>query len=216
MGNKSRTDRYSRRRKTNIVLNSLIGLIVIAIIVVAYSIISSPEEMVEDLAQTEENDQNISGSDTEKDMDSSKESGEAIESDESDEVESNTEEESIEEEPSEEDSMVVDTESNDPNVVETYTNSAWEPVGTEQSGEHVSIYDTTHIDWTEKLKAIAYATDLSQDSMTVWRIENGGSPQHSVGVVSSGSTIYRVYLAWQNDQGWIPEKVEVLETNPYN
>src|SRR5690625_7034423 len=38
------------------------------------------------------------------------------------------------------------------------------------------------VDWNEKIKAIQMATGLD-DSMIIWRLENGGGPQKSVGKV---------------------------------
>ena len=70
------------------------------------------------------------------------------------------------------------------------------------------------MDWTEKLNAIAYTTGLSADKMIVWRIQNGGDPQKSIGVVSSKNKKdkYRVYLQWVDGEGWKPEKMETLKT----
>jgi cytoskeletal protein RodZ len=128
------------------------------------------------------------------------------------------EKESTEEEAATEDSTtggtVTSTPSNDPLVSERVVNTAWKPVGTSQSGQHTSVYSEGHVDWTEKLNAIAYTTGLSADNMIVWRIQNGGDPQKSIGVVSSNNKEekYRVYLQWVDGEGWKPEKMETLKT----
>lgn len=128
------------------------------------------------------------------------------------------EKESAEKESTKEDSTtggtVTSTPSNDPLVSERVVNTAWKPVGTSQSGEHTSVYSEGHVDWTEKLDAIAYTTGLSVDNMIVWRIQNGGDPQKSIGVVSSNNKEekYRVYLQWVDGEGWKPEKMETLKT----
>lgn len=99
-------------------------------------------------------------------------------------------------------------------VSETRVNSAWQPIPTEQTGEHVSSYDDTSIDWTEKKEAIAYATGHPVDSLIYWKVKNGGSPQKSIGIVESigSSEKYRVYLEWVDGQGWKPVKMDVLNT----
>ncbi|OHX53555.1 hypothetical protein BB776_00235 [Planococcus salinarum] len=105
-------------------------------------------------------------------------------------------------------------ESNDPVVKETIINTSWEPVGTSQSGEHVSVYDTNSVDWQEKLEAITYATGLAESDMYVMHIGNGGGPQKSIGTVQSKdmSEKYRVHLEWVEKEGWKPVKMDILNT----
>ena len=104
--------------------------------------------------------------------------------------------------------------SEDPIVEETVINTSWMPVGTSQTGEHISVYDESSVDWKEKIEAITYATGLSAGDMHVMRLQNGGSPQKSVGVVQSKDTSekYRVYLEWVDNDGWKPVKMDVLKT----
>ena len=40
--------------------------------------------------------------------------------------------------------------SDDPVVKETIIQTGWEPIGTTQTGEHVSLYDGKSADWNEK------------------------------------------------------------------
>lgn len=105
-------------------------------------------------------------------------------------------------------------ESSDPVVKETIINTSWEPVGTSQSGEHVSVYDTNSVDWQEKLEAITYATGLAEGDMYVMHIGNGGGPQKSIGTVQSKdmSKKYRVHLEWVEKEGWKPVKMDILNT----
>ncbi|PIC91287.1 hypothetical protein CSV71_01355 [Sporosarcina sp. P21c] len=92
-------------------------------------------------------------------------------------------------------------------------NPDWKPIGTKQSGEHVSKYDGQSDDWYEKKKAISYATGLSEDQLYFDRIQNGGSPQKSEGIVRSkdNSKKYKVYLEWVDGQGWKPVRMDVLK-----
>ncbi|WP_203333078.1 YrrS family protein [Planococcus beigongshangi] len=105
-------------------------------------------------------------------------------------------------------------ESNDPVVKETIINTSWEPVGTEQSGEHVSVYDMDSVDWKEKIAAIEYATGMAESEMYIMHIGNGGSPQKSVGTVQSKdmSKKYRIHLEWVEKEGWKPVKMDILNT----
>lgn len=92
-------------------------------------------------------------------------------------------------------------------------NPDWKPIGTKQSGEHVSKYDGQSDDWYEKKKAISYATGMSEDQLYFDRIQNGGSPQKSEGIVRSkdNSKKYKVYLEWVDGQGWKPVRMDVLK-----
>ncbi|WP_052131672.1 YrrS family protein [Planococcus sp. CAU13] len=105
-------------------------------------------------------------------------------------------------------------ESNDPVVKETVINTSWEPIGTKQSGEHVSVYDTGSIDWKEKVDAITYATGLAESDMYIMHIGNGGGPQKSIGTVQSKdmSQKYRVHMEWVENEGWKPVKMDILNT----
>lgn len=95
----------------------------------------------------------------------------------------------------------------------TVVNPNWKPVGTKQTGEHVSKYDGNSTDWYEKKKAIAYATGLSEDQLYFDRIQNGGSASTSEGIVRSkdNSKKYKVYLQWVDGEGWKPVKMDVLK-----
>ncbi|MTD29728.1 DUF1510 family protein [Planomicrobium sp. YIM 101495] len=105
-------------------------------------------------------------------------------------------------------------ESSDPIVKETVINTGWKPIGTEQTGEHVSVYDQSSVDWQEKIDAISYATGLGQDNMFIMMIQNGGGPQKSIGTVTSKDKEekYRVYLEWVDGEGWKPIKMDILNT----
>jgi hypothetical protein len=106
--------------------------------------------------------------------------------------------------------------SDDPNVKETIVNKAWKPVGTTQSEPHVATYDSTSTDWQEMLKTIEYATGLTQQDWILWRIGNGGSAHHAQGVVSTKDRkyVYRVYMEWVTNEGWMPSKLETLNEVP--
>lgn len=227
------TSRSNRPNKpsTNTILNALIGLVVVLIIITAGFIFLGNDEPEkagdEDSTKDTESAETADGSQEEaeeevdpEDQIGSEEIAEETEDSESTEEETASEEETTTEEESTttEDSTtggtVTSTPSDDPLVSERIVNTAWKPIGTSQTGEHTSVYSEGHVDWNEKLKAIAYTTGLSPDNTIVWRISNGGSPQKSIGVVSSKDKVekYRVYLEWVDGEGWKPVKMETLKT----
>ena len=112
------------------------------------------------------------------------------------------------------DGTVTIVPSEDEFVARRSSITSWKPIGTTQTGEHVSLYDGKSVDWEEKKQAIAYATGLPSDSMIFWKIKNGGGPQKSIGIVSSRDSKekYRVYLEWIDGQGWKPVKMDILTT----
>ncbi|MCG3089198.1 YrrS family protein [Sporosarcina cyprini] len=229
--NFSRVNRKRNKSRSNLILNGLIGLVVVLIIIVGASIIiggkdetkekdpetvetsgasgeesedsGMEEEQPEDGSEQNSVDENDTAGETESGNDTSDTDGQT----ESDQ-ETNVTDEAAEGE------LVSVTPTDEKVVTETVVNESWAPIGTAQSGEHVSSYDGESVDWNEKKKALAYATGLSEDSMIFWKIKNGGGPQKSIGIVSTRdkSQMYRVYLEWVDGQGWQPVKMDKLST----
>lgn len=108
------------------------------------------------------------------------------------------------------------TDSDDPNVAKVITKD-WEPIGTEQTGEHVNSYSSTSVDWQEKRKAFSLATDIPIENTSLWFVEQGADPAtQAIGTLSTKETpdkAYRVYITWVDGEGWQPTKVEELKTN---
>ncbi|HWI48462.1 MAG TPA: YrrS family protein [Rummeliibacillus sp.] len=107
--------------------------------------------------------------------------------------------------------------SNDQNIIKVITDSNWKPTKTAQkadSSSHVSSYDKNSVDWKEKITTIATTTGLDENDMIIWYIKNGGSPDTSIGIVSSKDKKknYRVYLKWVANEGWQPTKLEILKS----
>ncbi|MCM3743425.1 DUF1510 family protein [Sporosarcina luteola] len=228
----SRVNRKKMRNRSNRLLNSMIGLVILLILIVGASIITgnkddegkenaSEEKVLEesgssdDEAKQEEND---SISDVE-DEEGSSEHSDAVEDDADESSSPGTESEGTEgsedsTEEVEEPGTVVIVPGTDEIIKETITNPAWQPIGTDQSGEHVSKYEAGSIDYNEKKKAIAYATGFSEDQLFYKRVKNGGGPQKSIGIVTTkdGSKIFRVYIEWVDGKGWKPTRMDVLKT----
>ncbi|MGX9135356.1 DUF1510 family protein [Rummeliibacillus sp. JY-2-4R] len=107
--------------------------------------------------------------------------------------------------------------SDDPNVIDVVTDPAWKPTKTSQKDNgstHASSYNKGTVDWNEKIKTIAKTTGLHEKDMIVWYVKNGGSPDTSIGIVSSKDKekSYRVSMKWVSNKGWQPTKLEVLKT----
>lgn len=113
--------------------------------------------------------------------------------------------------PEDEETAVISIGGDGENIKRTIENPKWKPVGTSQSGEHTSVFETDSVDWAEMKQAISYATGVSQDDLTIWFLGNNGFNK-AVGTISSKSSQekYRVYMEWINEEGWKPTKVEEL------
>lgn len=209
----SRSESKGKKRKANRIYNILLVLVIVAIIAVAIPIFSGNDDNQPNVADDKASENNtVDNENSNTETDSTPEE-EADENTEEDSVNQEKNEETAEEE-SEENTIVEN--SNDSNVAETYINESWKPVGTEQTGEHVTNYSSDSVDWKEMTQAVAYGAGLSADNMTVWYIGNGGSPNKAIGTVSSkndNTKTYRVYIEWVDGQGWKPAKVELLKQN---
>ncbi|MBB4825796.1 cytoskeletal protein RodZ [Sporosarcina luteola] len=229
----SRVNRKRNKNRSNLILNGLIGLVIVLIIIVGATIVfgnkdkTEEKEPVETVEQNDTTEESAEDATVEEDQDEeddmqqnsseqSQSSGLTGSDKDSSETEGQTESnpDTGASEDDSEGTLVTVEPTDDQVVTETVTNDSWAPVGTAQSGEHVSSYDGESVDWNEKKKALAYATGLSEDSMIFWKIKNGGGPQKSIGIVSTRdkSQMYRVYLEWVDGQGWKPVKMDKLST----
>ncbi|MFC0561877.1 YrrS family protein [Halalkalibacter alkalisediminis] len=192
--------RYEQRKKKrlNRVLNVAISIVTILILFFAYQIFfgSPSTEEVTTNEIVEEEEQELT--------ESSEETQETSAEMESEENKPEINEESTEDEVIEEEDL------------EMVPEGEWEPVGTEQT-EFTPNFSSGSTNRLEMEKAIRYATGLDHN-MTVWRIENGGSPTRVRGVVSGPDhpgQPYEVYIEWVDGQGWKPVEKRQLTTNPY-
>lgn len=214
----SRFGKREKRKKTNIILNSLIAFVIVLIIVVSAKIFFGgnndqavpADEQTASESKQNESSQEDQDNDIEQDKSKDKEKADK-ESDKEDKEDKEAEENEAEDESEEDKEQVVTEGGSGPDVEKTIENPAWKPVGTSQSGEHTAVYDQNHVDWQEMLSAISYATGIEQGNMTVWFLGNNG-PNSSVGTISTKdqSEKYRVYIDWVDGEGWKPSKVEVL------
>jgi len=222
---RSRVEQHTKRRRTNTILNILIFLVSLGILVVGWQILFGHEEIAKDGVLDNRQEEQQGKDDTSKGMPDEKGVAEpeeekeepsesTTENRESGEEEDPAEKEQSEDPRSETGGNEVVTEPGEGNVLKVVIDPSWEPVGTVQTGTHVTQYDKNSVDWQEMLKALSYATGVSSDNMIVHWIGRGEIPNKQVvGTIQRIDTkeIYRVYLDWVDGRGWKPTKMEMLK-----
>ncbi|CEI83841.1 MULTISPECIES: YrrS family protein [Oceanobacillus] len=158
--------------------------------------------------ESNEDEENNNESDNE---DANREEDNADEDEDADEDAANEEDENEEE--NEEDNSYEDRESAEPSgddVAEAYTGD-WDPIGTEQEGDHNTDFSDGSSDRVEIKRAVSKVTGLSEDGMIEHWVGNNG-PDKVIATVSdsSNSENYRVFLDWVDGEGWQPTQVEEL------
>lgn len=210
----SRAKRVRKRKKNNLITFLILGvgsvtiLIFISFIFGAGANKDMSEEAKKENLQTEEirieEDEN-------KEEINDQEENEGFKEIERDEPTENIDDET--EQPEEETDEIQSVETNDENVIEAYT-SNWQPIQTEQSGEHTLNFNKNSQDRNEMEAAASLATELDQEQMTTWWLENKGDGQIEATVSDRKETeIYRVQLQWIDGEGWQPLQVSVLKEN---
>ncbi|MEW9500513.1 YrrS family protein [Jeotgalibacillus marinus] len=199
----SRLKSRNKKRKANLVLNSSIA-VVLGLIVIVGSIIFFNNDKTNIGSSDNDDEQTLAEQHL-----ASLEPDEALEGKDSDGEEANSlTDNEVDKEEREAQEAANDSATGEDESV----NGSWEPIGTTQTGEHVSSYDENSVDWEEKVKAISYATGIEESNMLILFIGNHeNSPHKSVGTVSSFDdldTEYKVYLEWVDQKGWKPVKVE--------
>ena len=231
MGLRSRYGHRHSKRKQNIVLNSLIGIVLAVILVLVANIVftgddsqqtaseeqqttqtnsdeksnsSSDDAVTSDEADPKDSEASDSESDSDTDKDSTKEESADKEKDQENQDKDDQEKENQDKEDQEKEE--ADQKPGEPNL-----EGPWDPVGTSQTGSHVSKYTKGTDDWNEKIKAVESVMGLSENEMTIWRIGGNGGPQKSFARVSkagSGNQVYFIELEWIDGKGWKPVSVK--------
>ena len=103
-------------------------------------------------------------------------------------------------------------QSADANVVEVWTNEAWQPYPTAQTGSHTSVFEKGHIDYEEKLAAAFSVLPIEQQNSIVTSARNNGDAKSARIVVTTVEKTenYRVIIQWIDGEGWLPTSVDVL------
>ncbi|MBS4209020.1 YrrS family protein [Bacillus sp. FJAT-50079] len=204
-----RYERRAKRRKTNIILNTLIAIVIILIFIVAYNIFIAGDTNKEKAA-TQANTEKIEGNHKNKPKDSKESAGKDGQAEES-------KSENDDQQSSEESSGLIEEEGDEPNVEKVIINPNWQPIGTQQTAGHEPSSQQGSADWNEKVAAVSYAVNIPVDQMTLWWLERGDDPENqAIATVSSrgaGSDVYRVHIEWVDGEGWKPTVVKKLIEN---
>ncbi|MDP4083421.1 MAG: YrrS family protein [Bacillota bacterium] len=207
----SRSSYRAKRKKTNIILNGLIIIVLLLIAIVAYSIFSTGNDKTASKGTSQKTEAKQTQHKEKSQKNVAANSGDQNSTGDQN-VQSGTGDSSTPGNTN--DSEAVTTEGgSSPDVQQTIQNPDWKPVGTTQNGQHSAVYDSSSTDWQEMLNAISYATGLDKSNMTVWFLgRDKNTANGSVGTVSSKDKQqkFRVYIEWVDGQGWKPTKVEEL------
>lgn len=206
----SRSGYRAKRKKTNLILNSLIVIVLALIFFVAYTIFLSGDDKA---SPKTDNTKTAANQSSEKEDKNTEEKDKVKKNSDTEESASEESEEASVPEQEDQSQAVVTEGDGSSGVLRTIENPAWKPVGTVQTGEHTPVYDNSSVDWQEMLKAISYATGLDESNMTVYwlgRDKTSGNGSFSTVASKDKTQKYNVYLEWVDGGGWKPVKVEEL------
>ncbi|MFD2213869.1 YrrS family protein [Metabacillus endolithicus] len=226
--NSSRYEKRDKKRKTNIVLNTLIGIVLVLIFVIGSQLILGANQSEKTAKYNEQPDIQVASEENkaeEENPDTDKEENQKENSDKNTEDGS---EEAKQEDTDEDMDQKEETESEiedsfdeatitegDPEsgIAETIESSGWAPIGTSQSEPHSANYTKGSQDWNEMTKALSYATGIPESDMIIWYLGNNGGPNDAAGTISpkDQSVKYKVYITWVENEGWMPTKIEKLQ-----
>lgn len=216
----SRFNYRSKRKKTNLVLNGLIGIVLLLIVIVGYSIFISGNDKTaakkdvqtaagktsaekQSVNKIKKDTSTVNKSSTDNSTKTNNEQNTADQSNKSTKSSSSSNQDQNNSNQDQSNSDQVQTV--DSPDVSTSTPAA-------SSGQHVTSYDSNSQDWQEMLQAMSSATGVDQGNMTVWFLgSDKGNPGGSVGTISAKDNKqqrYRVYLQWVDGQGYKATKVE--------
>lgn len=210
----SRAARHRKKTSPDRRLNRLIAVVTVLVLLAAYYIMTVElEPKTPHERPIAEAPVDVVDSDEEEDEEPADEERRVEERPTVDEQPNESVERADEAKPEEE--VVIETNDDPTSIIsETIEDPNWEPIGTVQRGPHVSMYDGYSDDWKEKKRAIASAVGHDEQSLIYWKVKNGGSNSHAIGIVSTHDEQekYQVYIEWIDGAGWKPTKVETLRT----
>ncbi|MFC3039139.1 YrrS family protein [Virgibacillus xinjiangensis] len=216
----TRVNKFEKRRKNTKAISILLilGGILLLVLLSIWIFGGNGDQAAQDTNEQQSSDSGFIINDDEADKETADDgegSSESQQEDEDQQSQDNaSENESAEDNEDEKESDELEKEpadASDGNVKEAYT-ADWEPIGTEQEGEHTTVYEEGSQDRKEIAQAAAMATGLNaQEMKTVW-VGNNNHPQkvRTTVATSDYSEIYRVFLTWVDGEGWKPTKVEEL------
>ncbi len=203
----SRLQQKRQKRKKNMILNVLIGIVLVLAATVAYQLFSSPSEQAAKQEETKAEKKEPAKKEARESSEKKETSKKDKENSDKKKEEASEEEEVEPEAPKDEKVVLQDQQT--PGVTEAYTNPSWKPIGTSQSEPHTTQFTKSSQDWKEMTQAIAYATELTEQDFTILFLGNNG-PNKAVGTIITKDKQYKykVYIEWVEGQGWKPTLVQ--------
>jgi len=208
--------RENKKKRMN---QLMIVLLIIALVIFLFLVIpllnksdTNDSGSHNDNEQTEQNETNNENSDeTENNSNKENQNTNNEENNNSNENDSNDENEIPPiTEADESDQIEVDKDSDDENVIASYT-AAWQPIKTTQTGEHNSVFDEGSADRNEIGQAITKVTSFSEDEYVLWWIGNDGFNKAYTDIEHKESgQLYRIYYDWIDNEGWQVTKVNEI------
>jgi hypothetical protein len=204
----SRLNQRVKRKKANVILNSLIIVVLLLIVIVSINIFGKDDKSI-----AESNGEQTVSSTVEKDSKTKGETGNtnrdqkesAVNDDSSDESQ-NEQDEKIDEE-----ELVESEDESDMDENESIENPDWDSVGTSQT-EPAQDYVKGSVDWNEQMRAISSATGFDQGKDTLLQIGNNGPKKSTATVlIKETNQKFRVNIEWIDGEGWKPALVEEVK-----
>ncbi|MDP4154178.1 MAG: YrrS family protein [Bacillota bacterium] len=210
----SRANYRAKRKKTNLVLNGLIGIVLLLIVFVAYSIF---------LSGNDKTAANKDGQTTAAKTTTEKKSVNKTKNDTSSDAKNTTTQNSSKENNNQVVGDQANTAASSSTSKDNQTNSDQQQTvngpdanttAPASSTQHVTSYDSNSQDWQQMLQTMSSAAGIDQGNMTVWFLGSDKStPGGSVGTISAKDNKgqkFRVYLQWDG-QGYKATKVEQVQ-----
>lgn len=195
---RSQRNKNNNNNRSDLVLKLSIGLLIIAIFILLLEFFYPGSN------GANETDIVLGSNQQSESVKIDEESSEVSQVDESEETEqsSESEEEASSWEESSKESAVREVPSNDPNVIKAYA-ADWAPIGTTQSGTHVTDYNDGSADRIEIKRAVSQATGVSEDDMVEYWIGNDGEQRVTATIMQlSSGKYFKTYLTWNDGKGW--------------
>ena len=204
----SRLNQRVKRKKANVILNSLIIVVLLLIVIVSINIFGKDDKSI-----AESNGEQTVSSTVEKDSKTKGETGntnrdqkESAVNDDSSDENQNEQDEKIDEE-----ELVESEDESDMDENESIENPDWDSVGTSQT-EPAQDYVKGSVDWNEQMRAISSATGFDQGKDTLLQIGNNGPKKSTATVlIKETNQKFRVNIEWIDGEGWKPALVEEVK-----
>lgn len=103
-------------------------------------------------------------------------------------------------------------ESTDENVIQAWTNDAWQPYQTAQTGPHTSAFDKDALDYQEKIALLYQDTGFTEDTSIIWSVKNQSGNTVAVFSTIDQKEMYRLTMQWVENEGWQTILIEQLQS----